>query len=180
MQILSRIPNMRQVITCDLASSEKDQKKSSDPDYTVLLRGSMVYDAGVPKIFVFDVKRFREAAVKRNNLILEYMQQNNYPLYKETFGAYKDTYIIMKDILMGKRTVSPLILSGNKEAKADPLRPIFEAGNVYLVKAPWNKDFIDECRLFPKGIHDDMVDCLAMLYHVFKRKPTIRGGRGIW
>jgi len=180
MQVINKLKNIRQVITCDLASSEKDQKKKSDPDYTVLLRGGMIYEGATPKIFVTDILRFREKAVKRNKLIIDYLHQYNYPLYKETFGAYKDTYNIIKDVLMGSRTVVPMTLTGNKEAKADPLRPLFEAGNVYIIKAPWNQAFINECALFPNGVHDDMVDCLAMLYHVFKKKPRFRGEKRIY
>ena len=98
----------------------------------------------------------------------------------EIFGPYKDNYDIMKDELMGIRSIRPLTLPGNKEAKADPLTAIFEAGNINIIKGSWNEDFTTECTHFPSGKHDDMVDCLAMLYHVFKKKPTIRGGRGIW
>lgn len=174
MKIIESLPSLRQVITVDLASSEKKQDKASDPDYTVLLRGGMLYEQNIPKLFVTDLLRFREKAVKRNAKIIGYAQENDLPIYKEVFGAYKDTYEIIKDILMGVRSVLPLSLPGDKEAKADPLRPIFEAGNIYIVKAPWNQDFINECALFPNGVHDDIVDCLAMLYHVFKKKPRIR------
>lgn len=171
MTIINKLNSMRQVIVIDLASSEKNQKLKSDPDYTVLLRGSMVYDLNLPKIYIFDMIRFREKAVKRNKMIIDYLLKHDIQIYKEVFGAYKDTFEIIKDILHGVRSVNPLTLSGNKEAKADPLTAIFEAGNINLLKGLWNQDFIDECALFPNGNHDDIVDCLAMLYHIFKRKP---------
>ncbi len=173
MIIKNKLQNMRQVITIDLASSEKDQKTPGDPDYTVLFRGSMVYELNMPKIYIFDLVRFREKAVKRNKKIIDYLMEHNFPVFKECFGGYKDTYEIIKDLLLGIRTVNPLNLSGNKEAKADPLSAIFEAGNINILKGSWNQLFIDECTFFPSGIHDDMVDCLAMLYHVFKRKTSI-------
>ena len=32
------------------------------------------------------------------------------------------------------------------------------ANNVYLVRAPWNNDYIDELTAFPNAAHDDRVD----------------------
>jgi len=173
MELIKSLHSIRQAIVIDLASSQKKQKKSSDPDYTVIMRGGMQYRGNIGKLFVLDVQRFREKAVKRNKRIIEYLHEYSAPAYAEAFGAYKDTYEILKDTLMGVRTVLPLNLPGDKEMKADPLRPLFEAGNIYMVKAPWNSDFIDECAVFPNGIHDDMVDCVAMLYHIFKKKPRV-------
>lgn len=37
-----------------------------------------------------------------------------------------------------------------------------EAGRVFLVRAPWNKDFIDELSTFPDGNHDDQIDGVSI------------------
>lgn len=55
-------------------------------------------------------------------------------------------------------------VSGEKTVKADPLASQIEAGNVYLLKGPWNERFIDQCCAFPKGFID-MVDAAAQGYN---------------
>lgn len=184
------VPEHAQAITIDLASTEVDFDKKRnkiknsstfDPDYTVCLRGFMVYDQNLPKIYVTNLLRFRESAVKRNQKIKEFVLQFQDPIYMESFAAYKDTFNIIKDELMGTLSIRPLTLPGDKEIKAHPLVPIFEAGNIYIVRnSQWNQDFEIECRAFPSGKHDDIVDCLAMLYHIFKKKPRIYGRKVVY
>jgi predicted phage terminase large subunit-like protein len=52
-------------------------------------------------------------------------------------------------------------VSGPKEVRADPFSSQLNAGNVRLVKGPWNKALIEELRQFPNGKHDDIVDALS-------------------
>ncbi len=49
---------------------------------------------------------------------------------------------------------------GEKTLRADPYASQVEAGNVALLKAPWNAAYIEELRGFPAG-HDDQVDASA-------------------
>lgn len=58
--------------------------------------------------------------------------------------------------------IVPVRPDGTKEARAHAVSPLIEAGNVYLPDksiAPWIDEFIEECAVFPKGAHDDQVDC---------------------
>jgi predicted phage terminase large subunit-like protein len=48
--------------------------------------------------------------------------------------------------------------SGNKVIRADPFAAQQQAGNVYLVIAPWNEDYIAEHEAFPNGRLKDQVD----------------------
>ena len=51
---------------------------------------------------------------------------------------------------------------GGKEARAAAVQPAIESGNVYLPDgAPWLDDFVGEFSAFPRGRHDDQVDCLT-------------------
>ncbi len=49
-------------------------------------------------------------------------------------------------------------VSGDKVVRADPLAAQWQAGNVKLLRAPWNKAYLDEMEAFPSGMHDDQVD----------------------
>lgn len=55
--------------------------------------------------------------------------------------------------------------SGNKEVRADQLASQMEVGNVCVVKAKWNRAFIDELIMFPNGTHDDQVDAASMAFN---------------
>lgn len=63
--------------------------------------------------------------------------------------------------------------TGTKEMRADPLASQVNAGNVRIVRAEWNRSFIEELRQFPGGKHDDQVDASA---DAFNEIPRTRGG----
>lgn len=49
--------------------------------------------------------------------------------------------------------------TGDKVTRARPLSAQAEAGNVYLIRGPWNRVFTEEHEAFPTtGVHDDQVD----------------------
>src|SRR3990167_3052084 len=51
--------------------------------------------------------------------------------------------------------------TGDKETRAEPFAAQCEGGNVYLVRGPWNSDFVDEVALFPGGPRKDVVDACS-------------------
>src|SRR6476646_9168831 len=52
-----------------------------------------------------------------------------------------------------------------KVERADPLAAQCEAGNVKVVKGPWNSDYLNELCSFPGGDHDDQVDASSGAFH---------------
>lgn len=55
--------------------------------------------------------------------------------------------------------------SGDKVTRADPLASQINAGNVVMLRAPWNDALIEEMRLFPNGSYDDQVDGCARAFN---------------
>jgi len=54
----------------------------------------------------------------------------------------------------------------SKEARAQTVAPLFEAGNVYLpdpAHTPWVEEYIDEMTSFPTAAHDDQVDATTQI-----------------
>jgi len=47
-----------------------------------------------------------------------------------------------------------------------------EAGHVAIVRAPWNRAFLEELRDFPSGTHDDQVDALARAFNTLESEPA--------
>ncbi len=48
--------------------------------------------------------------------------------------------------------------TGDKTTRAEPFADQAEAGNVKIVRAPWNTGYINELTTFPNGANDDQVD----------------------
>ena len=173
---LKEVPECRKIIVIDLASSS-DTKKDQDPDYTVAMYGCMVYRNGVEHMYIIDMMRIRETAPKRNKKLLQFINRYHCSIYVEAIAGYKDTYETIKSLLYGKRVVNKIsaeVMSKDKQSRAEPLEPIFDAGNFYVVKNNWNDELLKECGAWDSGKHDDQIDCLSMIYHVQKRKPVVR------
>lgn len=73
--------------------------------------------------------------------------------------------------------IIPINPEGGKVARVNAVSGSIESGNVYL---PQNKvfthDFVEECAAFPRGAHDDQVDCMSqalnrLIYHKAENKP---------
>lgn len=54
---------------------------------------------------------------------------------------------------------------GDKVTRSGPFRAQCEAGNVKLVRGPWNRAYIDELIVFPTGAHDDQVDASSCAFN---------------
>ncbi|MBU1672136.1 MAG: phage terminase large subunit [Actinobacteria bacterium] len=79
---------------------------------------------------------------------------------------------LQRDTLRGYN-VHPQRPIGDKVVRAGPLSSACEAGNVVLVRGPWNDEFIDECLLFPVGQHDDQVDAAALAFNTLAETTGI-------
>jgi predicted phage terminase large subunit-like protein len=156
----------------DLASSKKETNKS-DPDFTSGPRGGMVelpsaiLGITIPVLYVDDWVRGQWEATRRQNVIRDVaLADGSIEVGIEAFAAYKDAYTELDELLRGIRVVTPMRMPGDKKAKASPLIPVFEAGNVYFKRAPWNSEVLKTLADFDGGAHDDDVDALAVLFEM--------------
>lgn len=62
-----------------------------------------------------------------------------------------------------------------KEIRAAPLASQAEAGHVQIVRGPWNKSFLGELMMFPKGTYKDQVDSASGAFLKTIRKGWARG-----
>lgn len=155
----------------DLASSVKQTNKE-DPDWTVGALGGVVnIDSAdphlkIPVLYIEDIVRGQWEAVVRQRIIRDTAVADG-PAVEvgiEAFGGYKDSYTELAQCLGGIRSVRQMNMPGDKQVKAGPLVPIFEAGNVYFKKAPWNDLVKKVLSDFPSGAHDDDVDAISVMY----------------
>lgn len=66
--------------------------------------------------------------------------------------------------------------SGSKETRAEPLAAQIEAGNVDVVTGPWNRDFIEELRHFPRGVYKDQADAASSGFNAVAPKRQRKTG----
>lgn len=60
----------------------------------------------------------------------------------------------------------------SKEVRAEPLSVQINNGNVFLKRALWNKDLLDEFSVFPYDAHDDIVDACSDAFNYLTTKVT--------
>jgi predicted phage terminase large subunit-like protein len=158
-QVVNAVPSeaTRKVRCWDRAATVATD--TNDPDWTVGVKMS-TYKG---KFYVEDVIRFRDSAHKVRAAITATASQDgeDCPIVipKEPAQAGKD---------QAQSTIAENAgydihaerESGKKHVRAEPFSAQCEAGNVYLVRANWNEDYIDELCAFPQG-HDDQVDATS-------------------
>ena len=67
------------------------------------------------------------------------------------------------------------MLDGDKIARTKVITRYLRAGKVKLIKASWNSNFLHLLSLFPRGKHDEAVDCLVMAVDIVHNRPEIQG-----
>lgn len=145
----------------DHASTEAD--KGKDPDWTVgLLLGR---DANGLS-YVCDVQRFRSRTLEKENRIRQVAELDGREVRiafeQEPGSSGKDVADRMVRVVLNGFPVTVDKKTGSKLSRARPVSSQAEAGNIRLVRGPWNKAFLDELEPFPQeGIHDDQVDALS-------------------
>lgn len=163
----------------DLASSEKE-RSADDPDWTCGVKGFVVQhsirirDLSIPShdVWIADMAYCRSEAPERDALIQDTVARDGIGtgVIVEAFGAYKDAATTLKRIVKGAIVIETSHLPGDKSAKLAPLEPVFAAGRVHLLRAPWNEFWKRAFADFPEGAHDDPCDATAVLFDGFTKQ----------
>ena len=175
---LSEFPAIPYYRMWDLAHSMKQTQKE-DPDWTsgTLLGFRKIGDLW--EMWIKDVSRIRGQAPERDNYIRACTEKDGAGVHIgiENSLDSKDAVFTLQQILYGRRVVKGINIREDKVARATYIEPIFEAGNVHILRAEWNKDWIDEVKAFPSGKHDDQVDNLTAGYQMIcQNAGSIRTG----
>lgn len=113
--------------------------------------------------FVEDVRRGQWASDERDRIIRETAELDRARgvvlqlLPQDPGAAGKAQALHFLRLLEGFK-VATEIESGDKATRADPLASQWNGGNVRIVRAKWNKAYLEEMFAFPKGRNDDQVD----------------------
>lgn len=157
----------------DMAAT--DEEPGKDPDWTVGALMAMNPSSGLPVLM--DVTRMRGSPAKVEARMQQVAMKDGrgVPQYVEQEpGSSGKTvlYHIRSKVLPGFMVYGHKP-SGSKVLRAGPLASRADAGDVSVVKAPWNETWLNEIELFPDGFHDDQVDATTGAYNMLTRKPRV-------
>jgi predicted phage terminase large subunit-like protein len=146
----------------DLASALPAPGK--DPDWTVGLR--LERDAE-QRFVVTDIQRFRGTPGHVETTILATAERDGpavsvaLPQDPGQAGQAQAAYLTRR---LAGFTVRCSPETGAKLTRAGPVAAQIEARNLSLVRAAWNRPFLEELRDFPHGRKDDQVDALSRAF----------------
>jgi predicted phage terminase large subunit-like protein len=156
------LTRLRKCRAWDFAASAP--KPGSDPDYTAGVLMSRT-EEGV--FYIEDVRRVREgpAAVERLVGQTAAIDGKEVRVELEQEPGSSGVALAARYIkILAGYPVYATRPTGDKHTRAVPLAAQAEAGNVKLVRGPWNGAFLDEVESFPVGRHDDQVDAAALAF----------------
>ncbi|WP_186122359.1 phage terminase large subunit [Burkholderia gladioli] len=135
------------------------------PDWTV---GALLGRAEDGRFVIADMNRFQGSSLDVEYSLLATAQADGQPVQisgpQDPGQAGKAQALRLTQLLAGF-DVEFTPESGPKVVRAKPFAAQMEAGNVVMLRAPWNKDLKDELSTFPFGLHDDQVDALSRAFN---------------
>lgn len=154
-------------------AATKPNESNRDPDWT---RGLKMYKYPNNTFIVGDLRSAQDTPLN-----IEQLVKNT-----ASFDGYQTTVFIEQD--PGSSGVADAgtytrLLSGfdvrvtrptkAKDVRAKGVSAQSEAGNIKILKAPWNKDFFTELENFPEGSHDDIVDVFSGAFNELCGNPSL-------
>lgn len=120
--------------------------------------------------YIVDVQRFRKDAEDVNNHIEQVAQDDGHKVrirWEEEKGAAgRNLSASLKKSIFKGFNAQGVPVSGSKLVRAKPLSDAAKAKLVKIVRSElWNRNFMEELKLFPYGPHDDMVDAASYAYN---------------
>ena len=158
----------------DRAATEPSHN-NPDPDWTV---GMKVRKAG-DRYTIIDVVRFRGRPARVEKSIVNTATQDGelttHVLEGDPGSAGVAEVDYLKKALAG-HSVKSVNATKSKQVRAKPASAQAEAGNIDVLRAPWNQALFDELEGFPTGKHDDQVDTLsgAINYLTTRKQVTVQ------
>lgn len=142
----------------------KKKREADDPDWTVGLKMGRTRDG---RYVIAHVERFQENPSTVDRRIKNTASADGKPvtvrLAQDPGQAGKSQVRAQTNMLAGYK-VSSKPVTGDKATRAKPLSSQVEAGNVLLVRGPWNEAFLQELENFTgteADGHDDQVDAAS-------------------
>ncbi len=154
----------------DLASTEKTDV--NDPSWTV---GCKLSIDSLDNLYVEHIERDQRSPGGVEEMVKNTASQDGkrvqIGMWQDPGQAGKAQVTYYSKQLKGY-TLRGVPAAESKLEYANPVSAQAEIGNVYLLRGPWNKDFIEELENFPEGKKNDQVDAFSGGYQYLTGKPV--------
>lgn len=149
-------------------AATRPNETNTDPDYTV---GLLMYAYPNGTSIVVDVRRSRESPLRVEQFVKNTAAYDGVGI--EVVGEQEPGAAGVADANAFTRLLNGYIVriekpTKDKATRAKPVSAQCEAGNVFVLRAPWNGAFFQELENFSgeDDVHDDQVDTLSGAYNV--------------
>ena len=156
----------------DRAASKPTPEKP-DPDWT---RGLLLYQYANGSYLVADLKSLRDTPGRVEDLVKNVASHDGYHVKVMSQQDPGSAGVAEADAFVKMLTgfdVRTMITSKDKITRAKPVSAQAEAGNISVIRAPWNHEFFTELENFPDGAHDDCVDVLSGAFNELNQSLSI-------
>lgn len=141
-------------------------------DFTAGVKVARLHDG---RYLIADVVRDRLESHQRDAMIkataMRDGKQIKQSIPQDPGQAGKSQVLAFAQLLAGHNAhFSPE--TGDKVTRATPLASQINAGNVIMLRAPWNQPFMDEGRMFPNGSFDDQIDAASRAFNGLLRPSS--------
>jgi predicted phage terminase large subunit-like protein len=119
------------------------------------------------RFVIGDMARFQRGPDERDAAIVNTAQLDGRPVkvsIPQDPGQAGKTQVTYLTRALAGFNVNATPETGDKVTRAEPLAAQVNAGNVLMLRGPWNQALINELRMFPNGKHDDQVDALSRAF----------------
>lgn len=155
----------------DLAATPKTE--GTDPDWTA---GTKIGRLADGRFIVLDHRRDRQGpnGVERllKNTAADDGKTVEISLPQDPGAAGKSQVINLKNLLVGYNVRSSPE-TGDKVTRFNPFSAQAEAGNVLVLRGPWNADWFNELEGFPEGLHDDDADSTSRAFNALTGRIAV-------
>ncbi len=157
-------PNLRWKRGYDLGIS-----KNATADYTASLK--VAYD-GAGNLYIDGGFRRRIGYPEQRRYILGRIATENNTEHGIELSANGNAVVqdLRNETSTRGRALRGVKVKGDKVTNALPWIALAEEGKVFLVRGPWNTDFIDEAASFPSGTHDDQIDAVSIAVRMHRER----------
>lgn len=145
----------------DLAATQKEATKASDPDYTAGVKGAIGPNG---EFYLADMIAGQWEWPKARERIKNVAAAERILVGIEAVSGFKTAYANLREVLPADVMSMEVGADKDKLTRALPWIALTEARKVRLVKGDWIVAFMRQAEEFPRSAHDDMVDAVSGVY----------------